>query len=247
VQVFLSWNDPAGASTNDYDLLLIECGSEILLDVSDEIQNGFQEPIEAVFYQNPFLFELAVCYVIQKYQATPRMLNVIIVSPYPHEFNTPQHSLTAPADAFGNLMAVGAVPASSPTQVEPFSSQGPTFDGRLKPDLVATDGVAVTGAGGFPTPFLGTSASAPHAAAIAALLLEANPSLTFEQIRNALTSTAIDLGPAGPDTVFGHGRIDALAAVNALVGMPANTTPTVNAGAPQTITLPSTATLDGME
>jgi hypothetical protein len=245
VTIFLSWNDPAGASTNDYDLLLVDCALEILLDLSVEFQNGFQEPSEAVFYQNPFSSELAVCYVIQKYQAAPRMLNVIIVSPSPHEFNTPQHSLTAPADAFGNLIAVGAVPASSPNQVEPFSSQGPTFDGRLKPELVATDGVAVTGAGGFPTPFFGTSASAPHAAAITALLLEANPSLTFEQIRTALTSTAIDLGTAGPDTVFGHGRIDALATVNALVGMPANTAPSVNAGVDQTITLPSTDTLDG--
>ena len=224
VTIFLSWNDPAGASTNDYDLLLVDCALEILLDLSVEFQNGFQEPSEAVFYQNPFSSELAVCYVIQKYQAAPRMLNVILVSPYPHEFNTLQHSLTAPADAFGNLIAVGAVPASSPTQVEPFSSQGPTFDGRLKPDLVATDGVAVTGAGGFPTPFFGTSASAPHAAAIAALLLEANPSLTFEQVRNALTSTAIDLGTSGPDPVAGHGRIDAFAALNSLVGPPPPTT-----------------------
>ena len=142
-------HDPAGASTNDYDLLLVDCGSEVLLDFSDEIQNGFQEPSEVVVYQNPFSFERAVCYVIQKYQATPRMLNVIIAQPYPHQFNTHRHSLSAPADAFGDLIAIGAVSHSAPNQVEPFSSQGPTFDSRLKPDLVATDRVAVTGAGGF--------------------------------------------------------------------------------------------------
>ena len=248
VIVFLSWNDPAGASTNNYDLGLFDCASEILLAASEGIQNGVQEPSEKVQYTNPFQFSFEVCYVIQNVlQAAPRTLNVIInpTKTIGHNFNTPGHSLTAPADAKGNLIAVGAVHHSSPNQVELFSSQGPTFDGRIKPDLVATDGVAVTGAGGFDNFFFGTSASAPHAAAIAALLLEANPSLTFDQIRNALTSTAIDLGVSGLDNVYGHGRIDALAAVNSLVGMPANTAPTVNAGAPQTITFPNGVALDG--
>ena len=47
-----------------------------------------------------------------------------------------------------------------------------------KPDITAADGVSVTGVGGFPNPFFGTSAAAPHAAAIAALVKSANPSLT---------------------------------------------------------------------
>ncbi len=221
VTVYLSWNDPANASTNNYDLGLFDCTSGSELDVSLGIQNGSQPPAETVSFSNSASVPFEVCYVIQKaLQAAPRTLNVIIVGvpEGSHEFNTPGHSLTAPADTFGNLIAVGAVHHSSPNQVQPFSSQGPTFDGRLKPDLVATDGVAVTGAGGFPSPFFGTSAAAPHAAAIAALLLEANLALTFNQIRNALTSTAIDLGVSGPDNVFGHGRIDALAALNSLIG-----------------------------
>ena len=79
--------------------------------------------------------------------------------------------------------------------VETFSSDGPrriffNADGTAytpgnvsstggvllqKPDLTAADGVSVTGVGGFASPFFGTSAAAPHAAAIAALVKSANP------------------------------------------------------------------------
>ena len=48
--------------------------------------------------------------------------------------------------------------------------------------MTAADGVSVTGAGGFPSPFYGTSAAAPHAAAIAALVKSRNPALTQTQI-----------------------------------------------------------------
>jgi hypothetical protein len=255
ITVSLTWDDPAEASTNNYDLFLADCAFTTLLDSSTGLQNGFQEPQEIVsfpnlLFPNPLSVPFDVCYTIQKApQAATRTLNVLINASDPngteHEFNTLRRSLMAPADTVGDLIAVGAVSASSPNEIELFSSRGPTFDGRLKPDLVATDGVAVTGAGGFPTSFFGTSAAAPHAAAIAALLLEANPSLTFEQIHTALTSTAIDLGTSGPDNIYGHGRIDALAAVNSLVVLPANTAPTVNAGVPQTITLPNAAVLNG--
>ena len=53
--------------------------------------------------------------------------------------------------------------------IEFFSSQGPTIDGRMKPDVVGIDGVAISGAGSFGTTFFGTSAAAPHVAGIAAL------------------------------------------------------------------------------
>jgi len=55
---------------------------------------------------------------------------------------------------------------------------------------------------------VGTSMAAPHVAAAAALLLEANPSLTSAQVKQLLESTAVDLGPPGWDNVYGWGRID---------------------------------------
>ena len=85
---------------------------------------------------------------------------------------------------------------------------------RTKPDITAADGVA-TSVAGF-QPFYGTSAAAPHAAAIAALLLSGKPTATPAQIRSALVSSAIDLGPAGFDTVTGSGVIMAGPALAAL-------------------------------
>jgi hypothetical protein len=59
----------------------------------------------------------------------------------------------------------------------------------------------------------GTSMAAPQVSGIAALLLQADPTLTPDAVRTAITSTATDLGPAGFDTQFGFGMADADAAV----------------------------------
>jgi subtilisin-like proprotein convertase family protein len=78
---------------------------------------------------------------------------------------------------------------------------------RDKPQITAADGVG-TSVPDF-QPFYGTSASAPHAAAIAALALSGNPGLNGDEIRAALTGTALDLTPAGYDNRTGSGVIRA--------------------------------------
>ena len=85
-----------------------------------------------------------------------------------------------------------------------------------KPDLTAADGV-FTKTPGF-LPFFGTSAAAPHAAAIAALVKSANPSLTNAQMKDIMTSTALDTMAPGPDRDSGYGIAMALAAVQAALG-----------------------------
>ena len=59
----------------------------------------------------------------------------------------------------------------------------------------------------------GTSMAAPHIAGVAALILSAWPAYTPDQVEAALENTAVDLGPAGRDDLFGHGRVNAAAAV----------------------------------
>lgn len=71
----------------------------------------------------------------------------------------------------------------------------------------------------------GTSMASPHAAGVAALVWSAKPTATNTEVRNALTSTAEDLGTAGRDTSFGFGLVRASAAANALLNPPAVTAP----------------------
>src|SRR5262249_19496459 len=113
------------------------------------------------------------------------------------------------------VIAVAAINAQDPglSDIENFSSRGPApifFPSpvtRPKPDLAAFDYVTTT-VPGF-APFPGTSAAAPHSAAVAALLLSKNPNLTPAQVQSILTSTAVDIGPPGFDDAAGFGRIDA--------------------------------------
>jgi len=59
----------------------------------------------------------------------------------------------------------------------------------------------------------GTSMATPHVAGTVALVLEANPKLTIDEVRQLLEDTATDLGPTGRDPEFGAGMVNAYAAV----------------------------------
>ena len=106
----------------------------------------------------------------------------------------------------------------SATAITPGNSSSTGGMVLNKPDLTAADGVSVTGSNGlFPTTFFGTSAAAPHAAAIAALIKSRpGPALTPTQIRAALMSTAIDIEAPGFDRDSGVGIVMAEAAIAAV-------------------------------
>jgi subtilisin family serine protease len=105
-----------------------------------------------------------------------------------------------------------------------FSSRGPVGFGTdeiIKPDVVAP-GTYITSTyylGGY-AGGSGTSMATPHVSGAAALLLEADPTLTPTQVKQILMDTAIDLGETGMDNNYGAGRISAYAAVNATVDLP---------------------------
>ena len=91
----------------------------------------------------------------------------------------------------------------------------------------------------------GTSMAAPHVAGGLALLLSAYPDLSAAEQEQALLNSAADLGVAGPDNTYGYGRLDLMAAFNALASAAtatplASDTPTYTATS--TETPPSTAT-----
>jgi serine protease AprX len=123
-----------------------------------------------------------------------------------------------------------------------FSSRGPTADGRVKPDIAAPGVDISAAAAGTTTGYSvksGTSMSSPFAAGVGALVLDADPSLgssgsaclpsnttgdcadgvidssMLTSLKNDLTGTAIDWGPAGNDNEYGAGRLAPYAAIDA--------------------------------
>lgn len=131
-------------------------------------------------------------------------------------------TLGAPSDAF-DILACGAV--HSYEVIADFSSNGPTFDGRTKPEVCAM-GVNTRCAGADSdiqyTYKNGTSLSTPLVGGAVAVLLSANPTLNPWQVRKALMETA-DHATA-PDNSYGWGIIDALMAFNWGANFTADTT-----------------------
>ncbi|MEL6866063.1 MAG: S8 family serine peptidase [Bacteroidota bacterium] len=136
-------------------------------------------------------------------------------------------TVSTPAAIFEASFSVGATNSSD--TIAGFSSRGPVLvdnSGRMKPN-VSAPGVGVRSAirGGGYASFSGTSMAGPHVAGVVALMISANPDLAgqVEQIETILEQTALGLttdqecgGVAGttiPNHTYGHGRIDALAAV----------------------------------
>lgn len=141
----------------------------------------------------------------------------------PVEHDIPDGSVVEHA-ALPGVLAVGAIDAADAgyDTIEPFSSRGLAridfawFQSRAKPDITGIDGVAVSGACGFPSLFFGTSAAAPHVAGVAALLKEVVPEARPAEMRAALVGGSVDLGTPGRDNTYGSGRADALLALDSL-------------------------------
>jgi subtilisin family serine protease len=117
----------------------------------------------------------------------------------------------APADG-DSVIAVGA--ADSQGRRDILSSHGPTFDGRIKPDVMAQgSGIAAADADGdslLATTGRGTSFSSPLVAGVVALILEAHPGWNPMQVLEALKATAdrSNNNVAGePDNDYGWGYV----------------------------------------
>jgi hypothetical protein len=129
---------------------------------------------------------------------------VLVVNAAGNERNKPWHHIIAPADG-DSVIAVGAVDAEGNISV--FSSAGPTYDGRIKPDVmtmgVDTYCATIDGYGNLG----GTSFATPLAAGVCALLLEAHPGWTPVQVRDSLHAAADRADQ--PDTLYGWGIVNA--------------------------------------
>jgi len=204
---FLRWDEwPAGVS--DFDLGLFLSGENILVASSEEEQGGGEPPFEALCVEQETGADLRAFWAIRGYSvSTSPQLDLVSWSP-PLEYQVAAGSIAAPASSPAAL-AVGALCWQS-RQLEPYSSQGPTIDGRMKPDIVGHDSVSGMTYGPFsycPSAFAGTSASSPEVAGAAALVEQAYPAFGPDEVKQYLMRNARDLGALGLDNVHGAGEL----------------------------------------
>ncbi len=232
----LFWADRLGAAADDYDVYVVDSSGSQTVASSTDSQTGTQDP-----YEHCPALQVGDKIVIVKYSGSGRFLHLCLgrgLLTISTPGSTRGHNCAA--GAFDVAASDAKVSYPYPflggvlNPVEDYSSDGPRriffrADGtaitpgnfsstggavRQKPDITAADDVT-TDVPGF-APFSGTSAAAPHAAAIAALLESYNPNLTPTQIRAILTGTALDIMSPGPDRDSGAGIVMALSALEAV-------------------------------
>jgi len=204
VTVAIRWADPWGASANNYDLALYSGSTRVAS--SADVQAGAGDPFEVVEYTAPSAGRYDI--KIRRVSGAPTARMQLLVGTSDDvslRHQVAEGTLPTPADsANAGMLTVGAVMLDRPTEIEPYSSRGPTLDGRTKPDIVAADCTRTT----IDDPFCGTSEAAPFVTGAAAQVLQARPASTPAQLAEWLRSHAIPLGSPVPNSTFGAGRLD---------------------------------------
>ena len=216
IDVILIWDDFPRTS-EDYDLYLYRghwpSTTATRIKSSTTIQRS-SRPLESIKYKVASGGWTVSYHVAVRKKSTARSMKFRLIS-YRHAISedwvSPENSLNQPADAQG-VVAVGAIHHGRYNRgpQEDYSSQGPTSDGRIKPDIVAPTGVSTYSYGDYKSDkgFYGTSAATPHVAGAAALILSASPELTVSELRDKLFEATVDMGSPGKDNIYGHGRLD---------------------------------------
>ena len=179
-----AWNQ--NPVRDDYDLFLFSSDMSELYAYSTNWQPIGYHPVEDI-EKSPISGNKCIV-VASKFSTQNHNLHIYALGATLTP-NTVEGSISTPADARG-AVSVGAVHYSNKI-IEKFSSTGPTDDGREKPEICGYDDVRVLN-----YKFRGTSASAPHVAGMAALLLDANPSATADEIQHSIETSA-EPGPEG--------------------------------------------------
>ena len=208
VEAWLTWNEWP-LTSHDYDLLFVKIESDGSTEIvaradTKQLQSP---PVEHLVYT----IRESGNYSFAIWRASDAKVTLLKLISTNHDLDGPvsiEGTVSIPGDARGAL-TVGALHHWQWTTgpIAEYSSQGPTFDGRIKPDLVAPAGVSTISYG--PSGYPGTSAATPHVAGAAALLKSADPvHYNARNLYDALVQSVVDMGVAGQDNVYGYGRLE---------------------------------------
>lgn len=249
LSVDLQWAEPWLGVGTDLDTFLLDAAGELIAISTEDNVEISQKPVEILQWENESGAAQTVQIVINRFAGSAPRLKLALLgngagvtaTEYPRSTG---EDVVGPT-VFGHsgsasAVTVGAVPFNNSSKPEAYSSRGPVrhefgpVDGVQaaeplptpaivsKPDLVATDCglttffASLTLAGWR---FCGTSAAAPHAAGVGALMLEEEGAAAPDAVRTALQAGAVPVGDYGPCAV-GAGLIDAPAAIEDLLVPP---------------------------
>ncbi len=205
---YVSWDQFRACGLTDLDAVLYDANGDIVAR-GDAVQDAFGEscsPLErlgSVPEDGWYFLE------VRDVRGSTVGLRVNVLATSGRIEGGDAHGSVADPGSAADALTVGAVRAQGYLQndVESFSSQGPTADGRAKPDLVGPDGLTVApyGAEGF----FGTSAATPAVAGAVALVMSEDPSLGPYEAADRLRGWAWGDGASfeSPDPAFGAGRV----------------------------------------
>ena len=209
IRVQLRWEDSWSGANRDFDLLIWDFTTSDIVDYSFDPQQGRvgQVPFESLSYLVPNDGRYAVV-VVHEGGSTPEWIQLTVVGVDSIEHYTGTGSIANPAESSNpGMLAVGAAHWSNVRTIEPYSSRGPTPDGRVKPDIVGADcgATALRPLNQNQNGFCGTSQSAPHIAGMAALVHQRFPTYTAVQVANYLKEHAEQRESPDPNNTWGHG------------------------------------------
>ena len=209
----LRWEDDWDGANTDLNLHLYHKPSGSIVISSDAEQSGRSgdipfERLPLIAFADSEDFGIVV---FHRGGPVPDWIQLVYWGPGSIEHHTVSGSIGNPAESANpGMLAVGATHYWDPHTIANYSSQGPTPDGRVKPDIVGT---ACGETASYPHYlrdgqdcwFAGTSQASPHVAGLAALVRQQFPGFTPAQVAGYLKSNAEQRESPDPNNTWGHG------------------------------------------